>query len=164
MCLALVKNMVQKKYIYIYVYKALSARSVWPRDTNCLGPCVPCVPCVLPGSICSWSATTASTSAHRQLGSSAMSTKPNKGRGCCYRRRFWKKLKTLHTLWEKTELLSGAWVAQSLSIRLWLRSWCWSSGFKPCVGLPAQQRVCYSVCPSPCLCSVSLAFLCLSNK
>ena len=50
-----------------------------------------------------------------------------------------------------------------LSICLWLGSWSQSPGIKPCIGLPAQWGVCFSLslCPSPCSCSLSLLF---SNK
>lgn len=53
-----------------------------------------------------------------RLGSSAMSRKYNKERGCCYRKQFGNKLKKhyTHTLWEKIELFLTA-----LRIRL-----CWA--------------------------------------
>ena len=39
--------------------------------------------------------------------------------------------------------LPGAWVAQSVDICLWLRSWSQGSGTQPCIRLPAQRWVCF---------------------
>ena len=58
----------------------------------------------------------------------------------------------------------GTWVAQSVkglpSAQVMIPG---SSDLEPCVGLPADQGVCFSLslCCSPCLCSLSLS---LSKK
>ena len=45
------------------------------------------------------------------------------------------------------------------SICLWFESWSWGPGIKTHIGLPAQQRVCFSLSCyySPCSCSLSLS-------
>ena len=57
----------------------------------------------------------------------------------------------------KIRLLQGAWVAHWLSVCLLLRSWFQGPGIKPHIRLLAQQRVCFSFCPSPRLCSFFLS-------
>ena len=56
---------------------------------------------------------------------------------------------------------SGApgWLSH-LGVCLQLRSWSQGPGNEPLIGFPAQWRVCFSLCPSPHSCSLSL---CLSN-
>ena len=57
-------------------------------------------------------------------------------------------------MFKKKNLKEGApeWLNQ-LGVGLWLRSTSQGSGIKPCVGLPAQREVCFSLCfcPSPLL-------------
>ena len=53
----------------------------------------------------------------------------------------------------------GTWVAQWLSVCLWLRSWSWSSGIESRIGLPAGILL----LPLPMSLPLSLS-LCLMNK